>query len=72
MSGTNPNTFAKLIQFLLELVRGKFYGTIHIQFRAGVIGIVKKEETFEAGSLPINDTESVKIMETGGRVELPA
>lgn len=64
--------FARLVQFLLELVRGKFYGTVHIQFRAGVIGIVKKEETFEAASLPISDPEAVKLMETGGRVELPA
>jgi hypothetical protein len=61
--------FARLIQYLLELTRGEFYGTIHIQFRRGVIGIVKREETFEASALPVQDLEAVEMMQTAGRLK---
>lgn len=63
--------FARLVQFLLECVRRDFYGTIHIQFRKGQIGIVKREETWEADGLPVEDPQAVEMMRTG-RYTLPA
>jgi hypothetical protein len=59
-------SFARLVQYLLELARGEFYGSVHIQFRRGQIGMVKREETFvENDALPVDDLESVRMMETG-------
>jgi hypothetical protein len=57
--------FSRLIAFLLELARAEFYGSVHIQFRRGQIGIVKREETFEAEKLPITDTAQLAMMQTG-------
>jgi hypothetical protein len=61
-------SFARLVQFLLELVRGEFYGSVHIQFRRGQIGMVKREETWtDQAGLPVQDLDAVRMMETGGR-----
>lgn len=63
---TSTISFAALIQFLLESVRGGFHGQVHIQFRGGQIGMVKREETWiEASQLPVQDLEAVRTMETG-------
>jgi hypothetical protein len=65
-------TFARLVQFLLECVRGKFYGTVHIQFRGGQIAMVKREETWiEEATLPVADPQAVELLKTG-RVQFPA
>ncbi len=57
--------FPRLVQFLLELVRGEFYGTVIITFRKGVLGLVKVEQSYEAGQLPIKDPESLAVLMTG-------
>lgn len=65
-NGQRAISFAALIQFLLEMVRGQFHGTVHVQFRGGQIGMVKREETWiEATQLPVQDLEAVRTMETG-------
>jgi hypothetical protein len=65
-NGQRAISFAVLVQFLLELVRGQFHGQVHIQFRGGQIGMVKREETYvEASQLPVSDLEAVRMMETG-------
>lgn len=57
---------ARLVQFLLELSKEKFYGTVSIQFREGEIRIVKREETWDGiESLPVTDLEAVRTMQTG-------
>lgn len=59
-------SFAALVQFLLELARGQFHGQVHIQFRGGQIGMIKREETWiEGAQLPVQDLEAVRLMETG-------
>lgn len=64
---------ARLVQFLLELSKAKFYGTVMIQFREGEIRAVKREETWPGiDSLPVNDLEAVRTMETGGRLKVAA
>lgn len=61
--------FARLVQFLLELVRGEFHGNVTIQFRKGQVCIVRKEETFAIDinplSLPVKDEQAVALMQTG-------
>jgi hypothetical protein len=34
-----------LIKIIKDLIRRKFYGTLTIQFRAGQIALIRKEET---------------------------
>lgn len=66
--------FARVVQFLLELSKGEFFGSVSIQFRRGVIVTVRREETFdlqhEADKLPVQDVEAVRLMQTGGRLRV--
>jgi hypothetical protein len=59
--------FARLVGFLLELVRSRFYGEIKIRFRGGSIMMVEKFETF-TDDVPVKDERAVAIMETAGRL----
>jgi hypothetical protein len=58
--------FARIVQFLLELVRAEFYGEIRIRMRKGVIGSVVTEQTYtESEQLPIKDAASLELLQTG-------
>jgi hypothetical protein len=58
-------SFARLVQFLLEKVTGRFYGSVIVNFRDGKIGIVRTEQTFEVAQLPVADAAAVAMMQTG-------
>lgn len=60
-------SFARLVQFLSEHVRGKFYGSVTVQFRGGKIAVVRREETWtdQGQDLPVKDLDAVRMMETG-------
>lgn len=61
-----PITVPRLFQFLLELVRGQFYGTVHIRFRAGQIGMITREESWvDDSKVPIADPDAIAMMQTG-------
>lgn len=57
--------FARLIQFLLELSRAKFYGEVHLSYRNGQIGRIERRETLSFDQLPIADEAFVELMQTG-------
>lgn len=48
----------KLIELLRSLERDRFYGCVQIEFRAGDITIVHKEQTIKLDSMRKNPNES--------------
>ncbi len=66
MAAPTPISLARFVQFFVELVRGRFYGTLHVQMRGGQITLVKREETWvDDASLPVRDAQAVELIETG-------
>jgi len=47
----------KLIELLRGLERDRFYGCVQIEFRAGDITIVRKEQTIKLDSMRKNPNE---------------
>lgn len=63
---TGSISIARLIQWMLELMVGHFYGTVLITFRAGQIKTVEHKDVYMTDDeLPVKDLQAVELMQTG-------
>jgi hypothetical protein len=57
---------ARVVVFLTDLVRRRYYGSVQIQFRGGQITVVRWEQTaVDDEGLPVSDPSTVRLVETG-------
>ncbi len=54
------NDISKLIDYLRQLVRSRFYGKVIISFKDGGITTIKTERTVKISELDVPETNKIK------------
>lgn len=57
----------ELMQFLIEQGQNKTFGRVEFALNAGQIGVIKFEQHFKPGELPIRDKDRVSAAKSGSK-----